>query len=126
MPDAEGSLVCDRQQRASAPRSSFMSRPTPKRVLPARGSKGRRPDLSVGGGGAFHTPHGPDGGSSLLESEHGSGSLPEAQLRRLEQAAHDAFEREERGSDDGSDVSDDVPNGGKPLYSNIFLFSFSE
>ena len=77
-----------------------MSRPTPKRVLPARGSKGRRPDLSVGGGGAFHTPHGPDGGSSLLESEHGSGSLLEAQQRRLEQAARDAFEREECGSDD--------------------------
>ena len=81
-----------------------MSRPTPKRVLPARGSKGRRPDLSVGGGGAFHTPHGPDGGSSLLESEHGpdgSGSLLEAQQRRLEQAARDAFEREEGGSNDG-------------------------
>ena len=104
MPDAEGSLVANDSSEPRRLVLLFTSRPTPKRVLPARGSKGRRPDLSVGGGGAFHTPHGPDGGSSLLEPEHGSGSLPEAQQRRLEQAAHDAFEREERGSDDGSDV----------------------
>ena len=46
-----------------------------------RASAAKRPDLSVGGGGAFHTPHCPDGGSSLLESEHGpdgSSSLLEA------------------------------------------------
>ena len=80
---------------------------------PKRAATAKRPDLSVGGGGAFHTPHCPDGGSSLLESERrleqaggGSSMLGSAQ-RRLEQAARDAFEREERGSDDGSDVSDD-------------------
>ena len=82
---------------------------------PKRAATAKRPDLSVGGGGAFHTPHCPDGGSSLLESEQrrlgqaggGSSLLLESAQRRLEQAARDAFEREERGSDDGSDVSDD-------------------
>ena len=68
---------------------------------PKRASAAKRPDLSVGGGGAFHTPHCPDGGSSLLESAQ----------RRLEQAARDAFEREEGGSNDGSS-SDDVPDDG--------------
>ena len=73
-----------------------------------RASAAKRPDLSVGGGGAFHTPHCPDGGSSLLESERrleqagGGSSLLESAQRRLEQAARDAFEREEGGSNDGS------------------------
>ena len=95
---------------------------------PKRAAAAKRPDLSVGGGGAFHTPHCPDGGSLLLESEQrrleqagGGSSLLESAQRRLEQAARDAFEREEGGSDDGSDVSDDVPLPGS-LMKQTSLF----